>query len=815
MALVRIIRGNRGLIASLLSLTLIGGAALFAEPAFSLTTSVTSVTFTSSSYVQADPNATWTVGFTTTTGPLAAGIGQITISATTTGTAFPGSPGDYTVNKTPVTAAVSGGSTATVTISTPVTIAAATAVKVVITAVTNPSTGTYPAADFTVATTQDTTPVSPSNGLTFYSTNCGATPNCIVAGSPSNFESGDGNMTLGPSGDTDWNCFVGTSQFQSGTAPAGCAVTSNAVGAPSDPNGEIGLVNGQKFDTQCPGLETKNTPPKDDFSNVADFSDGGTVNGTFDTFFYGAVVRSTVNGNASGDVEMNQAASPGPTSQGCRTSGDILIAYDFLNGGTSLSFHVLTWITSLTDTSGGNNENGVSGCYVKSDSPQCWGANVITPNSAQFNGESNQAPDTTASDNGISGSTLSINQFAEFGINLTAALNLPPCKPFAQEVWKSRSSGSSFTSNPEDVEITSEMVNVCAEVKIIKQTDPRGQDQVFNFTSNLPANAGVGGVDASPCTSAGIDGSGNFCLNDTGNTNKTLGSTMGSDNSTGNTVDEKDIPPGTYTVTEGTEPGLFTFESLKCTVTGTPGSSASPMTATSSTETATINLQSGGLVACLYVNKLHSGAVLITKTGKYEDCSGQAAGTGIFETINSVKTQIGICAGPLVGTGTTAYLGGGATFKVTSDSAGNDPVTGGLSLKTSDTTGTVCIDGLSWATGTGTPYYVFETNPPSGYSVDPSNGNPVTATVIQNANCNDPSIATEAALATFNDIPLTDLTVNSQAETAGATNSQITCRDSSSPTPVIKSSAGPSDPATAGPTALEPGTYYCTVVIDP
>ena len=174
-----------------------------------------------------------------------------------------------------------------------------------------------------------------------------------VTGSPSSFESGDGNMVLNTSGNTDWNCFVNSDSFaHNGSTPAGCAVTSGASQVTADQSAETAWVNGQKFDTQCPALSVNNNPPKDEFTNVASFNETAS---NLDVFFYGATIRPNVNGNSSGNVELNQAASSSPTTtSGCRTAGDRLVAYNFLNGGTTLDFHVLTWIDSAHPNLGGN-----------------------------------------------------------------------------------------------------------------------------------------------------------------------------------------------------------------------------------------------------------------------------------------------------------------------------------------------------------------------------------------------------------------------------------------------------------------------------
>ena len=424
----------------------------------------------------------------------------------------------------------------------------------------------------------------------------------VLPGSSSKFESGDGNMTLDTSGDTDWNCFVGKTGFQPGTAPAGCLRTSGATQATADASGETKLTSGTKFDDPCVTFTTSNTPPKDDFTNIAEFSD---TSATGDTYLYAAAIRSTANGNASGNVEFDQQTN------GCRTAGDKLLAYDFLNGGTALSFNVLTWITTGT-------------CDVGSATAPCWG--VPQPVSGTlFNGESNQSAIATGG-NGISGEALAINQFLEFGVNLTQTLGLTGCKSFPQNVFESRSSGSSFSSNPEDIEVQTRVIQTCGEVTIIKQTDPRGQNQLFTFTSGstatskLVANSAAGGVTCPAATTAGIQADGSFCLNDTGNAGKLLGSTLGVDNSAGNTIDESSVPRGTYGVTEGAEPTGYVFESVTCTADTASGSTQSV-----SGETATIGLQAGGHVTCLYINEKQFTPSLTTAAGTSTSASSTSA----------------------------------------------------------------------------------------------------------------------------------------------------------------------------------------------
>jgi hypothetical protein len=429
----------------------------------------------------------------------------------------------------------------------------------------------------------------------------------IVAGSPSNFEASDGNMFVNTAGHTDWNCFANgnSTGFASNiTVGATCFSPLNfkeASAKAADPSGEVELKNGSKFDDQCPELNVGHNPPKDEFQATAEYTDVNTS--TLDTFFYGASIRPTTNGNSSGNLELDQIAGNGTTQHGCRSSGDRLIAYDFVNGGTTLEFHVLTYITSLSDKSGGNNENGATGCFVKSNSPPCWGAHEIIPppNGTEFEGGVNTTKAIPASENGINGTALPTNAFNEMGVNLSKVLGLKGCFSFPQQVWESRSSASSFSSNPQDLEFQALNIENCGKIKIIKQTDPRGQNKGFGFTSNIPSPEGTSKTPE--CTQSASNPS-SFTLNDSGNAGKMLGSTEKSQNSSENTQDCVNVIQGPYTVSENAEPPGFTFESLNCTADAASGSSV-----TTSSETASITLKPRGEVTCLYINQLNKATL--------------------------------------------------------------------------------------------------------------------------------------------------------------------------------------------------------------
>lgn len=410
----------------------------------------------------------------------------------------------------------------------------------------------------------------------------------VLSGSPSKFEAGDGNTIVDSAGNQDWITVVKTTSNPTGTVDPIPDATDNS---------DDSFVSGQKQDTECPGIDDSHgNPPKDDFAGVASFAETNNNTsgpGAGHTFLYGATVRDAANGNASENVELNKGENGDcPDGSLARTVGDKLIAIDYTGGGTTVTFNVLTWIDG-TDT-----DNPT--CFVGNDLPPCWGAVKQTLSASTAEGRVNTST-ITAANNPITGEQLVAGKFAEFGIDLTAADIVPvgDCEPFAQTVFESRASGSSFVSTTKDVAINDHSVSNCGEIKIIKRTDPRGLNQKFTFSSGsattlkLPADTSAGGVACGTVGTpppAGVDASGNFCLNDSGNTTGTP-----PPDSAGNTVAESGLPSGTYTVTEGADPAGFAFDSLTCTGGGT--------NTTTSGKIATIGLDPNEVVTCVYINK--------------------------------------------------------------------------------------------------------------------------------------------------------------------------------------------------------------------
>ena len=529
----------------------------------------------------------------------------------------------------------------------------------------------------------------------------------------STFEGNDGNLVVNTTGNTDW-----------ATAP-------NRVRGDDLPSGanDNSFGGGTKEDDPNVNVVTGSIPPqKSDLTRFYIASEFASNS----NFLYLAWERSNVLGSANMDFELNKLAQPDLTTTGAKTlnrsAGDVLITFDFGGSGAPV-LGLLKWVTS----------GATSQCFAKNSLP-CWG-NRVNLSAAGF---AEGAVNSTTVTDPIANVSLQAGTFGEAAINLTAANVFPAgtCTALGSAFLKSRASAA-FPAEVKDF-VAPQPVNIsnCGKITIIKHTDPRGVDQVFNYTSNLQPDANAGGV-------SGVDAQGNFSLNDAGNT---------SGDSAANTVSEE-LFAGSYTVTEGADPTGFGFDSVTC----------SGGTTSTSGKTVTITLAPDDDVTCTYVNKQQLGAIKITKT--------------------SIKAA----ATPLAG----------ATFSITS---GGTPIAG--SPFTTGNDGTVCVDHLLFGT-----YSVTETAPPAGYAIDDTTAHDVA--VSANSTCGDGNEATFSAT----DTPLTDLTVHVASEAAGGTQSSISCVGPAPATTDVGNSPEPDtgvgDPETVTANGLVPGTYTCTVVVDP
>ena len=208
---------------------------------------------------------------------------------------------------------------------------------------------------------------------------------------------------------------------------------------------------------------------------------------------------------------------------------------------------------------------------------------------------------------------------------------------------------------------------------------------------------------------------------------------------------------GSYSVSETDPSPMFAFESLDCSASSLTNGS----TATVSGATVNIVLKATDTIDCTYTNKLQLGAILISKTST----KGDAALAGATFSIS----------------------GPSGTFSVTT---GSD--------------GTICKDGLLFGS-----YDVQETGAPTGYHIDDNTVH--TETVGTTATCGS---GNELSLP-FSDTPLSKITVSFQSLAgAGVTTATIQCTGEATAAPLPEGT-----PKVLN--NLMPGTYSCTVVVDP
>jgi hypothetical protein len=326
-------------------------------------------------------------------------------------------------------------------------------------------------------------------------------------------------------------------------------------------------------------------------------------------------------------------------------------------------------------------------------------------------------------------------------------------------------------------------------VKIIKQTNPRGENQTFGFTSQIPA--------ASTCTGDTTPAS--FSLNDNGNS--------GTTNSAANTEDCTNVPAGTYTVTEGSDPGGFAFNNFNCVSSG--GSSASPASSTSARSTS-VTVVGGGVTTCTFTNDRLTGAIKVTKTAKNVHCNDQTppdgcssgdaplagAGFEIWQESNG-------CAN--LQTSVTDCIAGGA--QEPADTKVKDEQLTAIAGSGASTVATTCFSGLAFNTAA-TQYYIHESTTPQGYS------GAADQTQVINAGS---TCAGSPVLKAFGNVPLSKITVSFESLGAGnPTSATIQCAG----TPDLP--GGDDSTAQNLPEGtprvlnnLPEGTYSCTVIVDP
>ena len=211
--------------------------------------------------------------------------------------------------------------------------------------------------------------------------------------------------------------------------------------------------------------------------------------------------------------------------------------------------------------------------------------------------------------------------------------------------------------------------------------------------------------------------------------------------------------PGTYDVDETVPAGW--------NLVGTP-------TCSDGSSVGSINLSAGETVTCTFHDTRETGAIRVIKLRKHA-----ADGPGDHPHAN---VDFVITGGELPAGGTTI---------------------------TTDPQGRACLDGLVLSSHAGVGNYrVHEVTPP-GY-----NGEADKFVAVDNeATCGDDPYGGESR--TFHNTPLTDITLSVDSQVDGGTASQVDCGGGAT------GSTGANGDGSVSRNNLEPGTYTCTVVVDP
>jgi Prealbumin-like fold domain len=515
----------------------------------------------------------------------------------------------------------------------------------------------------------------------------------------STFEGNDGNLVVNTSGNTDW--INAPNRVRGDDLPSGGSDNSFGQGTKED-SANVTVVTGSI------------PPQKSDLTRFYVASEFASNN----NYLYLAWERSNVLGSANMDFEINKLTQPNLTTTGAKTlnrsAGDLLVTFDFTNGGGNPVLGLLKWLTS------GSADN----CFSANALP-CWGA---TPTDDALDGVDDEridlsqagfaegaVNDTTVTDP-IANVSLPALTFGEAAINLTAAGVFPAgtCTAFGSTFLKSRSSAS-FPAEVKDF-VAPQPVNItnCGTVNFHKQDDvgaPLAGAVFTLFTDAAPTDGAPphGAEDTATSLTCTTLANGNCSI--------------------------LNVPFGNYWAVE---------------TTGVPNhdlAADQSFTINGSTPNLTISLT--------FVDPRQPGAIRITKTRKHAASGpGDHPHAGVSFTVNGVTKQ-------------------------------------------TDANGQACFDGLTFGT------YTVHEIVPAGYHVD---ANDKQVTVNNSASCSDASYGGETV--SFHNTPLTNITLSVDSQIDGGTSSTLTCG------PVSGGTDSNGD-GSISRNNLEPGTYSCTVVIDP
>jgi Prealbumin-like fold domain len=313
----------------------------------------------------------------------------------------------------------------------------------------------------------------------------------------STFEAQDGDLAVNDGGTHDWNTPVET--INCGTA---AQIPHEGVNCSTDlskSGSDNSFGQGSKEDLPNPSVVSGSIPPNK--SDLTRFYINKEEAGGHH-FLYMAWERSNVLGSANMDFEFNRnQCVVGGTHNTCdpngvtpvRVNGDLLVTYDFANGGNKPSLHTLRWLDPnsgtgkdpYTDATYGTGKN--LQCFSANGYP-CWGDRKDITAAGLSEGGINTGTVHDANPPPTGGADLAGLTFGEAGLDLENIGVFEPgvCATFGSAYLKSRSSDS-FPAETKDF-IAPIPVNIsnCGTLIIKKVTvpSPDPTDTSFSFTVN-------------------------------------------------------------------------------------------------------------------------------------------------------------------------------------------------------------------------------------------------------------------------------------------------------------------------------------------
>jgi hypothetical protein len=579
-------------------------------------------------------------------------------------------------------------------------------------------------------------------------------------------------------------------------------------------------AGGSKEDDACPGTTTGSIPNnKSDLKTFGAYTEGEVGGPGFLNLFWHRV--NDPSGTTLMDFELNHESTLCANGVNpIRTEGDLLIEYRIDQGGAVGTVKVREW-------------NG-----------SAWGAAVDLTGTDAIATIQNASIPAAQSDGLVPGPTaMAPRTFGEMQLDLDFIFDEDTCESFGSAFVKSRSSDS-FTSQLKDFikPIPINLTN-CGTVIIRKQTNPDEDPEVteFDFTKSFdtdPATedeftlmddgvatyTGVLFGDGYTVTEDALPAGWDFAsLDCSASENVTPVIPLGSDTVTFDIDNAADVLDCTYTnrargtiiVEKITDDGFGAFQftsttlsspfTLTTTAAGAIGKDADTFsdlapgtydvaetvpvgwnlvaattTCDDGSDPASISLSGGETVTCTFHNARERGAIDILKLRKH------AAAPGTDDVPHP-----------------------GVTFTIT----GGSLPAGGVTRVT-DANGHACVSGLVLSSFVGN-YTVTETVP-AGYHAAAATAKTVTVSQ-ESAGCGPegppPAPVSPDADVSFLNIPLTNIVITVDSQVDGGTASTIDCD-----TPAPNGTQSETDAVGDGGQThnnLEPGTYTCTVVVDP